>query len=368
MIRFTTNQRDLQNALAIATRAVSQRTTMPILECVLLEASQGRITVTGNDMQKGIETSTVADIEEGGTIAVNAKMFFEIVKRLSNSTISFTADENNIITIKSGKSKFQLAGQSGDEFPRLDDIKSDGEFVVTESVLRDMINRTIFATSTNESNQIMTGELFDVVGDSLRVVAIDGHRIAIRKEILDRDYGTMSVIIPKETLSEISRILSDDAGSDVSIRYSMNHVMFQFGDVRAVSRLIDGKYYDIDKLLSNQCSTKISVRNAEMQKSMERSLLFIKEGAKTPIIVNITDGEMNLSINTQTGSFNESIEIQKEGQDLEIGFNPKFVSDALVAAGDEVVTIYLSNGKAPCFIKDEDESYNYAVLPVNYQK
>ena len=212
----------------------------------------------------------------------------------------------------------------------------------------------------------MTGELFEINGDILRVVSLDGFRVSIRKIELKESYEKKKVIVPGKTLTEISKILSGETEDMVSIFFTENHILFEFDETIVVSRLIEGEYFRIDQMLSSDYETKISINKKELLNCIDRATLLIKEGEKKPIIIHITDNGMELKINSQIGSMNEEIDITKEGKDIMIGFSPRFLMDALRVIDDENVDIYLVNPKAPCFIKDEKQNYIYLILPVNF--
>ena len=212
----------------------------------------------------------------------------------------------------------------------------------------------------------MTGELFEVNGSLLKVVSLDGHRISIRKVELKENFGNIKVVVPGKTLTEVSKILSGETDDDVRIFFTNNHIVFEFDDTVVVSRLIEGEYFRIDQMLSSDYETKVKINKREFLDCIDRATLFVKEGDKKPIIITIDDTGMQLNINSQMGSMNEEIDIDKEGKDIMIGFNPKFLIDALKVIDDEEISIYLVNPKAPCFIKNEEESYIYLILPVNF--
>ena len=212
----------------------------------------------------------------------------------------------------------------------------------------------------------MTGELFQIENNMLKVVSLDGHRISIRKTELKENYGPRKVVVPGKTLMEVSKILPGDVDSEVVISFTNNHIVFEFDNTVVVSRLIEGQYFKIDQMLSSDYETKVKINKRELLNCIDRATLLVKEGDKKPIIINILDEVMDLKIKSQIGSMDDEIVISKEGKDLLIGFNPKFLIDALRVIDDEEVTLYLMNPKAPCFIKDDNESYIYLILPVNF--
>ena len=212
----------------------------------------------------------------------------------------------------------------------------------------------------------MTGELFEIKGNELKVVSLDGHRISIRKVDLKDSFDDIKVIVPGKTLIEISKILSGGVDDEVRIFFTNNHIVFEFDNTVVVSRLIEGEYFKIDQMLSSDYETKFSINKREFLDCIDRATLLVKEGDKKPIIINITDGDMELKINSVVGSMNENIDIAKEGKDIMIGFNPKFLIDALKVIDEEEVNIYMVNPKAPCFIRDDENKYTYLILPVNF--
>ena len=357
---------NLNKAVGIVMKAVPTRTTMNILECILIDATTNEIKFTGNDMELGIETIVEGEIIEKGKIAIDAKLFSEIVRKLPDNDITLTTDSNNNALITCEKSKFNIAGKSGDDFSYLPAIIKDKMITLSQFQLKEVINQTIFSIAINDNNKMMTGELFEVNEGTLKVVGLDGHRIAIRNIKLEGKSDDVRVVIPGKTLQEISKILNADAESFVNIYFTNNHVLFEFDQTHVVSRLIEGDYFKISQMLSNDYETKVSINKKEFLDSIDRANLLIREGDKKPIIINILNGLLQVNVNSAIGALNEDIDIDKEGKDIMIGFNPKFLMDALRVIDDENVTMYLVNHKSPCFIRDKEEKYIYLILPVNF--
>ena len=357
---------NLNKAVGIVMKAVPTRTTMNILECILIDATTNEIKFTGNDMELGIETIVEGEIIEKGKIAIDAKLFSEIVRKLPDNDITLTTDTNNNALITCEKSKFNIAGKSGDDFSYLPAIIKDKMITLSQFQLKEVINQTIFSIAINDNNKMMTGELFEVNEGTLKVVGLDGHRIAIRNIKLEGRSDDVRVVIPGKTLQEISKILNADAESFVNIYFTNNHVLFEFDQTHVVSRLIEGDYFKISQMLSNDYETKVSINKKEFLDSIDRANLLIREGDKKPIIINILNGLLQVNVNSAIGALNEDIDIDKEGKDIMIGFNPKFLMDALRVIDDENVTMYLVNHKSPCFIRDKEENYIYLILPVNF--
>ena len=352
--------------VSIALKAVSSKTTLPILECILIEANNQQIKLTANDMELGIETLVEGEILEEGKIAINAKLFSEIVRKLPENDVTIETDSNYQAMIRCEKAKFNISGKSGEDFSHLPEVERDKFITLSQFTLKEVIRQTIFSISDNENNKLMTGELFEVNGARLNVVSLDGHRISIRNIELKESYDSVKVVVPGKTLSDINKILSGDADKDVRIYFTAKHILFEFDSTKVVSRLLEGEYYRISQMLSNDYETKIRINKKEFLDCIDRASLLIRESDKKPIIIHIEDGNMELKIQSSIGSMKEDIMIQQEGKDILIGFNPKFLMDALRVIDDEEITIYLVNPKAPCFIKDEQESYIYLILPVNF--
>lgn len=363
-LRFSKNE--LLKSVNISLRAVPSKTTMPILECILIDASASEIKFTSNDMELGIETTVNGIIEEKGIIALNAKLFSDIIRKLPDNDVVIQTDDKLNTTITCEKAKFTIPGKTGEDFATLPIIEKDEGIEISQFTLKEVIRQTIFSIAANENNKLMTGELFEIRNNVLRVVSLDGHRIAIRKIELKDSYSDKKVVVPGKTLNEISKILSGEVKDMVRIYFAQNHILFEFDETKVISRLIEGEYFRIDQMLSSDYETKVNINKREFLDCIDRATLFVKEGDKKPIIVNIDDVNMQLYINSQMGSMNEDISIDKEGKDIMIGFNPKFLIDALRVIDDEQISIYLVNPKAPCFIKDEKESYIYLILPVNF--
>lgn len=365
-MKFICRKSDLLKGVNIVLKAVPSKTTMSILECILIDASAGQIKMTANDMELGIETVIEGDIQEKGVIAIDAKIFSEIVRKLPDNDVFIETDASFQMKITCEKAKFNISGKSGEDFSYLPFIEKADSVTVSQFSLKEIIKQTIFSISDNENNKMMTGELFEINGNRLKVVSLDGHRVSIRSLELKESYQPKKVIVPGKTLIEVSKILSGEMDSLVNLFFTKNHIVFEFDETVVVSRLIEGEYFRIEQMLSTDYETKVKVNKKELLSCIDRATLLVRENDKKPVIIQIGDGEMILKLTSGLGSMNEEILIEKEGKDILIGFNPKFLIDALRVIDDETVTLYLVNPKAPCFIRDEEESYIYLILPVNF--
>lgn len=365
-MKLICSKASLLKGVSIVSKAVPSRTTMPILNCILIDASANEIKLTANDMELGIETVIEGEIVERGIIALDAKFFSEIVRKLPDNDVVIESDDTFQTTITCEKAKFNIVGKSGEDFSYLPYIEKNESISISQFTLKDVVRQTIFSIADNDTNRLMTGELFEINENRLRVISLDGHRISIRNIELKESYSPLKVVVPGKTLQEISKILTGEAEDMVDIFFADNHILFEFDETKVVSRLIEGEYFHIDQMLSSDYDTKVKINKREFLNCIDRATLLIREGDKKPIILNIQDGSLQLKINSFVGSMNEEIEIEKEGKDLLIGFNPKFFIDALRVIDDEEVTLYMVNPKAPCFIKDDAGTYVYLILPVNF--
>jgi len=339
-MKLICSKSNLLHGVNIVSKAVPTRTTMAILECILIDASANEIKLTANDMELGIETKIEGEIAERGVIALDAKIFSEIVRKLPDSDVTIETDASFKTTITCEKAKFNIVGKSGDDFSYIPYIERNEPIVMSQFTLKEVIRQTIFSIADNDNNKLMTGELFEIEENDLKVVSLDGHRISIRNIELKNNYSHKKVVVPGKTLQEVSKILPGSAEDEVSIFLTDNHIVFEFENTTVVSRLIEGEYFKIEQMLSSDYETKVKINKRELLDCIDRATLLVKEGDKKPIIMNITDGTMELKINS-------------------------FI-DALRVIDEEEVTLYMVNPKAPCFIKDDEGTFIYLILPVNF--
>ena len=357
---------NLLSSIQTVYRAVSSKSTMSIIECILIDAKEDMIKLTANNMELAIETILKGDIIEHGSVALDAKILQDIVRHLPDSDITISVEDNLLRVNTCEKSDFKIVGKRADEFPSLPEVEKDDPLTISHLTLKDMVRQTIFSISENDNNKVMGGEFIEVKDNNLKMVSLDGHRISIRKIELKNGHEDIKAIVPGKTLNEVSKIISNDINKTINIFFTDKHVLFEFENTIVVSRVIEGEYFNIDQMLSNDYETKFEIKKNELLNSIERSTLLVDETNKKPIIISITDDSMELKINSVIGSMNEEIDISKDGQDITIGFNPRFLIDALRVIDDETITVYMVNPKAPCIIKNDTETYIYLILPVNF--
>ena len=370
-MKVTLKKSDLLTAINTAGRAVSVKTTMPILQCLLIKADDRGVSISANDMELAIETKISSEkcaVAETGTIAVEAKLFSDIIRKISYedaADVTITSD-GTLVEITSESSLFRIQEKDPEQFPELPQMREGHRLYMSQFTLKEVIKNTIFSIAANESNKMMTGELFEVRGNNLRVIALDGHRIAIVNTELRENFDDVNAIIPGKTLNDISKIVEGASDKDVEIYFDDNYVSFRFEETVMVSRLIDGDFFRIDSMLSNDYLTKITVNKRELLNSVERSSILISETDKKPLIFKLEEDSLNLRVNSPTGYLDDVLRVEKGGRDIMIAFNPKFLLDALRAIDDEKVDLYMTTSKAPCFIRDENKKYIYLILPVNF--
>ena len=365
-MKIICEQNKLINGVNIVLKAVPSKTTMEILDCIKIIAKEGKICLIGNDMSLGIETVVLGEIAEEGTTVVSAKIFSDIIRSLPDSDVVLTSDAKNI-NIRCESSNFDIPVRNPDEYPDLPVIKRDKFAVLSQLTLKNMIRQTVFSIgSENEAVKIMSGELLEINGKKMRIVALDGHRISLRNVELNEEFGDIKVIIPGKTMNEMVKILSGELDDKVTIYFSENHVMFEMENTIVISRLIEGNYYLVDRMISGDYETKIHINKKNLSDCIERASLLIKDNDRKPLIFNFTEDNVKVTIKTQTGNYEDKLFIEKEGEDILIAFSPKFLLDALKVIDDEEIDIYMMNIKSPCIIKDRDESYMYLILPVNF--
>ena len=317
-MKISCSKTNLLNGIQTVFRAVSSKSTMSIIECILIDTTEGKIKLTANNMELAIETILEGEIEEPGIVALEAKILQDIVRHLPENDIVLSTDDNCLTTIKCEKSKFNILGKRGDDFPRLPEVEKDDPFVISQMTLKDIVRQTIFSIAENDSNKIMSGELLEVRNNEMKLVSLDGHRISIRKLALKNKHDDIKVIIPGKTLNEVSKIVAGDTEKDIQIFFTDKHVLFEFDQTVIVSRIIEGEYFNVNQMLSNDYETKLVINKKDFLGCIERATLLVKEGDKKPIIITIGDGTMELRINSAIGSMNEEIEIEKEGEDIMI--------------------------------------------------
>jgi len=358
-------QEVLLNSVNTVLRAVSNRTTLPILECILIQTKNDKLVLVGNDLELGIESTLNAEILTPGFVALEAKIFSEIIRKLPSEEIEISVDENFMTTIRCHNSKFQIAGQSGNDFPELPQVEKLQGITLPEPKLKDMIRQTIFSVAQEETRPILTGALMQLKDSGLHMVSVDGYRISYRHIPLSIENDDTDVVVPGKTLGEISKILSGEEADLVTIYFTDKHVLFDLGTSTVVSRLLEGDFLRYEQSFSNDYETKVLIDRRAFLMSIERAALISREGKKNPIKIQLSSDNMVITSNTELGTAREEIIVSLEGKDLVIAFNPKYLIDALRSIEEDQVEINFISSLAPCIIQPVNGNhFKYLILPI----
>ena len=362
----------LMKALNSVVKGVASKTTMPILEGILIQTNDNEIKLTTYDLEIGIEYVMECDVLEQGSTVVNAIMFSEIIRKLPDTEIKISLNTNNLLEIECEGSLYKLATMNPEEFPELPKIEIENSIEIDQNVLKNMIRRTIFAASTEESRPIFTGCLFEIENNKLSLVAVDGFRLALRKVFLTKQSNDFSAVIPGKTLIELNKIITDSF-EPIKIGVSKNQALFEMDNCKIVTRILDGEFLNYKNVIPNTWETRIKVNKNNIQDSFERISLIssssVEKEKKYPVKVQVDIGKVTILCTNQTGDAKEELYVSTEGKNLEVGFNPKYFLDSLKAIDDEEVYIEFGSSISPCLIKSvENNDYVYMILPIRLKE
>ena len=355
-------------AINSVVKAVASKTTMPILEGILIQTNDNEIKLTTYDLEIGIEYIMDCEVQEQGSTVVNAIMFSEIIRKLPDTEIKIYLDDNNLLVIECEGSLYKLATMDPTEFPELPRINVENSIQIEQNVLKNMIRRTIFAVSNEENRPIFTGCLFEVINNKLNVVAVDGFRLAWRSSFLNVQANDFSAVIPGKTLNEVNKIISDSF-EPIKIGISKNQALFEMDNCKIVTRVLDGEFLNYANVIPKEWDTRIRVNKNILQSCFERISLIssssVEKEKKYPVKVTVDIGKLTISCANQTGDAKEEIYVSTEGKNIEAGFNPKYFLDALKVIDDEEVYVHFGSSISPCIIRPVDEGdYVYMILPI----
>ena len=358
-MKITCQKNILLEGISIVQKAVTGKSTLPILSGILIRANKNELVLTGSDMDLSIETKVKANILEEGTIVLDARLFGEIIRKLPNDLIEINTLEDNSIEIICQNSRFNLIYMNPDEFPNPPIINENMIFSIGESKLKNMIKGTIFATAQDETRPILTGVLFQIKDKMLNLVALDGYRLALRSEVVDND-NTINAVIPGKTLNEVSKILEED-NENVNITFTPNHILFSIGETKIISRLLEGEFISYKSIIPEEFNLKIIAKRSELLNSIEMA----KEGNTNLVKFDFSDDKIVITSNSQLGMVREELKVVLQGEDLQIAFNSKYLLDVLKTMEDNEVVLEFSSSVSPCIIKNtEINNCTYLVLPV----
>ena len=365
-MKFNCDRSLLLNAVTIASRTVALKSTIPALEGILFEAVGTELTLTGYNLKTGIRTSVEADILSEGRLVLNARLLGEIVRKMPEGTVSFEADAALLVKLSCGMSYFEIMAIAADEFPELPAVDAQNSFRLQEKTLQSMIGETLFAVSTNESRPVHTGSLFEIADGELTVTSVDGYRLAQRREKLDEPTEiATSFVAPGAALAEAEKVASDSEDL-ATISLGSRHIMFSIGDTEIISRRLEGEFLDYRKSVPKECRYSLHADRKQLLTVFERVSLMISEKYKSPVRCLFEDGRVMLSTATALGKATDECALEGDAQGLEIGFNNRYVLDALRAAPTDQLILQLSSPTSPCVIVPEsgDGSFLYLILPV----
>lgn len=362
-MKFKIAQNQLAKCISIVQKGVSSKSTLPVLQGILIEALHDRIELTGTDLELGIKSSVECEVEEIGSIVIASRIFGDIIKKLPNEDIEIEVDSNNKVHITCQNSKFNIMGQSSVEYPQLPEISNEISIGLPKDVLKNMIRQTVFATAQNETKPILTGALLEAKEGVVSLVALDGYRLALRRMNIDVE-SDIKVVIPGKTLNEVNKILEDD-DSEVRLMFTPSHVLFDLGKTVVISRLLEGQFINYEDIIRSEHNSKIRVNTKELQRSIERAALLARDEKNSLIKLEINDEDIIISSNSDIGDVSEKITIELQGEELKIGFSSKYMLDGLKSIDAEEVDMTFVSSMTPCIIRPvEDEDYIYLIVPV----
>ena len=365
------NLKELVNGLNVVTKS-NNRTTMPILDGILLEAYQGKLKLITNDLEIASEHILDCDVITEGSTVVDMKMLNEIVKKIEDDVIEIEVKEN-VFILKSINGVFKLAVMNPDEYPKLPIFDIQSSVMLEQKILKDMIKRTIFSISSDENRPVYNGALLKVEDNILTIVAIDGFRLALRKNLSNKEINNFKCIIPGKVLSELLKVLIDEDDASVKIGVNKNQALFEIGQTTIISRIIEGEFLNYNSIIPESNETKIKLKTKNLLDSFERVSLFAKENKekdkKSPVKMSIGIDGIVLSCFSDNGDAKEVLSAIVEGKDLEIGFNPRYVIEALKAIEDDEIVIEFNSSISPVIIKPAaSNEFIYVVLPIKLRQ
>ncbi|MVB10891.1 Beta sliding clamp [Caprobacter fermentans] len=362
-MKITCDKQKLNEAVLNIQRAVSTKSSVPALEGILIRADEGTVLLCGYDLELGITTILDCRVEEKGSVVLSAKLFGEIVRRLPAATVTVSSDEKQMTTIQSGEAEYSIVGIPAQEYPELPAVGGESSLKIPSGILRSMIRQTLFAVADTDAKPIHTGTLFELEPDCLRLVSVDGYRLAIREEPIGCELET-SFVVPGKTLAEVLKLLGDD-DTKVELQIGRRHILFSIDNYTVISRLLEGEFLDYRAAVPNDCTTELKVSTQSFIGSVERVSLLITDRLKSPVRCVFGDGEIKVSCSTAIGRASDKLEARITGNALEMGFNNRFLLDALRNTECDEVRVQLNGPLSPMRVLPcEGKAFLFLVLPV----
>ena len=365
MVRFSCEKALVQQAVAAVSRAVAAKSSIPALEGILLECGEG-LRLSGYNMQTGIRTTVEAAVSEAGHIVLNARLFGEMIRRLPDDIVVFSADEKYVVKLVCGDASFELPGLSADDYPELPTVDDEFSVSIQQKTIKAMINQTSFAVSTNESRPIHTGALFEIGDNGLTMVAVDGFRLALRREPLERiDGGAFRFVAPGAALNEVEKICAD-TDALLTVVQGKRHLLFEVENTQLICRRLEGEFLDYRNAIPKNNPICVEVETKARLESLDRVSVVISEKLKSPVRCLFSQDRVYMSARTGNGEARDICPVRGDGQELEIGFNNRYLMDALRYAPADKVHLQLNTGLSPCIITPVEggDEFLYMVLPV----
>ncbi|WP_350343679.1 DNA polymerase III subunit beta [Proteinivorax tanatarense] len=365
-MEFYCSQEDLLTAISVTQRGISSKTTIPILSGIMLKLTNENLFLKSTDLEITIEYKIPVNSITEGEVILPAKILTDIVRKMPKEDIHFCMTEDKNVKIKSSKIEIDLTGENTEEFPSFPKLPDSNILELPELRLKNMLKQTAFAVSSEESRPVLTGVLFEIKGSSLNLIATDGHRLAYKVAVLEKEPSEpLKVVIPKKAITELQRILIDDEEKYINIYVKDSIVFFVFDNVIFSSRIIEGKFPPYQQIIPNDNNTKIKVNTKDLQTSIERAELLSREGTRSLVKFKVSDILYLTSNTPNLGSLSEQLPVDKEGEDLEIAFNAKLITDCLKNIDVPEVYLEFSGSFSPCLIKPViGEDYLHLILPI----
>lgn len=363
-MRLICNRNSLYEALINVSKAAADKSSIPALEGIKFNLSDSTLWLTGYDLEIGIKTSVDVVSSDNCDLIVNSRLFSEIIKKMPTNEITIDVDDSLSMTIYGGNTEYSISVINASEYPAIPDFSSDSSLTISQAVLKDMINQTIFAVSQNDTKPILKGELFEISDNQLNIVAIDGFRLAVRTEAVKTE-SNFKFVVPSKTLNEVSKLLKDDENLTCSILVSKKQVVFDFSGYTVFSRLLEGEFHNYKGSIPQSCVTEVIIDKKDLINCLERASLLINEKIKSPVRCMFDGGSLKISCRTQIGKISDEVKADISGPKIEIGFNCKFLLDPLKVIPDEYVKLLMNGGNLPMkIVPINSTEYTYLVLPV----
>lgn len=363
-MKFICKQASLNEAVNNVSRAVPVKSPVTALEGIKMYLDKDKLELTGYDLELGIRTTIDVQSEDHGEFTVNAKLFSEIIRKMPSENVVIEIDEKLKATIRGGDAEYNILALSADDYPNMPDYDTSDCVSVSQGLLKNMINQTIFAVSVSDSKPILTGELFDIEDGIFNLVAIDGFRLAVRTEKLSTE-DKYHFVVKAKALSELSKLLKDDGENNVNMFVSRKHIAFEINGYTVISRLLEGEFHNYKGSIPQNHTTEIVLNTKDLIASLERCSLLIVEQTKAPVKCSFGDGQVKISCSTSLGKLSDVFNIDMSGNKVEIGFNCKYLLDALKASESDKVKLLLNGGLSPMkIVPVEGDAYTFLVLPV----